>query len=131
MNLSVRFAEWLRDRGVDAIRWHELGPMNESDGNILEWCRQHSACLVSQDADFSRILFETGADRPSVIHLRDCNPVALETWERVLALLRGRSRNLTTGCLLVLTPRHIRLRPLPIRPDCNPTDAPMPGSPTE
>jgi len=116
MNLSSRFADWLRKRGVDAIRWHELGETNESDGKILEWCRQNSACLISQDADFSKILFESGADRPSVIHLRDCNPVALETWERVLALLHGQARNLASGCLLVMTPRHIRLRKLPIRP---------------
>lgn len=122
MNLSSRFGDWLRERGVDAVRWHELGAPDADDDTVLAWCRSHAACLVSQDADFARILFESGASRPSVIYLRDCDPVSLETWERVLALLRGQIRNLAAGCLLVVTPRHVRLRWLPIRPGYDPTD---------
>ena len=78
-------AVWLREHGIDSVRWHELGHPEDSDEDILDWCRRHEACLVSQDADFAKILRESKAVQPSVIHLRDCNPVALETYaEQVL-----------------------------------------------
>jgi len=109
---------------VDAVRWHELGKPDASDEEILSWCRDHSACLVSQDADFGRLLFESQAAQPSVIHLRDCNPVALQTWERVRALVRGHERNLAAGCLFVMNPHHVRLRRLPIRPGYDLLDDP-------
>lgn len=129
MNMSTQLAAWLCGRGMDALHWHQLGAGDAADEDILAWCRSHAACLVSQDADFARLLFQSQASQPSVIHVRDCDPVALLTWERILALLRGQSKNIEAGCLFVLTPRQVRLRRLPIRPGYDPAEALVFGAP--
>ena len=124
MNMSALFAEWLRVQGWDARRWNELGAVNDDDELIMEWCVRHDACLITQDGDFGTLLFQTGAVKPSVLRLRDCDPMDRALWERIDSLLRLERHNIEAGCLYVMNPRGTRMRHLPLHPGDLP---PLPG----
>lgn len=116
MNLSTRLAPWLCERGVDATRWNHIGDPAEDDENILAWCAREGACVVTLDSDLPEILRITGAIAPTVICIRDCDPVNVGTWERLLNLLQSEAGDIALGCLFTMKPKHIRMRRLPFPP---------------
>ena len=57
MNLSPEWAESLRDSGLDAIHWSRLGAANAPDHEIFAQARADGLVILTQDLDFSQILF--------------------------------------------------------------------------
>ena len=68
--LPLSWREFLRQEGHVAHHWRELGPPNAPDVDILNWARQNEAVVLTQDLDFTKLLFQTKAPLPSVIQLR-------------------------------------------------------------
>ncbi|MBI2928781.1 MAG: DUF5615 family PIN-like protein [Verrucomicrobia bacterium] len=68
--LPVSWVEWLEQHGHTARHWRELGPPNAPDVDVMRWAVANKAVVLTQDLDFTKLLFQTRAALPSVIQLR-------------------------------------------------------------
>ena len=115
-NLSPKVAGYLRDGGHDAVHVAEVGLLSADDSVIMDWAREHQRVIISNDSDFGTLLAQQGAADPSFVLFRQLQDrkadglVAL-----LLANLDAVADDLTAGAVVTLTPRHLRVRPLPIR----------------
>ena len=116
MNLSPDWVPLLQSRGWEASHWSTIGRGNEPDPDLLAWARANSHIVLTQDLDFSQILFATRESGPSVVLLRMDNEFDTAAREFVCAALHEAEPALTTGALLTVSPKRARLRRLPIVP---------------
>jgi len=103
----------LRQKQHIARHWRELGPPNAPDSEILKWAGQNGAVVLTQDLDFTRLLFQSRAALPSVIQLRldDVRPGNIG--EDVLLILAQHKESLQKGALITFKGHKSRLRLLP------------------
>ena len=113
--LPLSWVEYLRQHGHIARHWRELGPPNAPDLEIMEWANQNGAVVLTQDLDFTKLLFQSRATLPSVIQLRldDVRPQSIG--EDVLLILAQHQDNLQRGALITVNGHKSRLRLLPLR----------------
>lgn len=116
MNLSPDWVPLLKARGWEARHWSELGAGNAPDTQILVWAREHSHVVLTQDLDFSQLLFAAGDAGPSVVLLRMKNEFDPAARDYVCAALAQAASALLSGALLNISESRIRLRRLPIVP---------------
>jgi predicted nuclease of predicted toxin-antitoxin system len=112
--LPLSWVEFLRHGGHTARHWRELGPPNAPDADILRWAVQNQAVVLTQDLDFTKLLFQSQAALPSVIQLRldDVRPRSIG--EDVLQVLRQQGQQLQQGALITVKGHRSRLRLLPL-----------------
>ena len=116
-NLSPRIASYLRDAGQDAVHVADVGLLHASDPEIMVWARRELRVIVSSDTDFGTLLARQETPDPSFLLLRQLNDRKPdEQAALILANLGAIVEHLTAGAVVTLTPRHLRVRPLPIRP---------------
>jgi len=70
MNLSPAWVPFLRDAGLEAVHWSEVGAANASDRELMDWADAHDHIVLTSDLDFSAILAATRRQRPSVVPFR-------------------------------------------------------------
>jgi predicted nuclease of predicted toxin-antitoxin system len=112
--LPLSWVEYLRERGHAARHWRELGPPNAPDSEILQWANRNQAVVLTQDLDFTKLLFQSRAALPSVIQLRldDVRPQSVG--EDVALILEQRQADLQRGVLISVKGHKARLRLLPL-----------------
>ncbi|MBU6409237.1 MAG: DUF5615 family PIN-like protein [Verrucomicrobia bacterium] len=100
--------------GHVARHWRELGPPNAPDTEIMQWASQNNAVVLTQDLDFTKLLFQSRAALPSVIQLRldDARPKSIG--EDVLLILIQHRESLQRGALITVKGHMSRLRLLPL-----------------
>jgi predicted nuclease of predicted toxin-antitoxin system len=115
MNLSPRWASFLRELGWDSIHWSSVGRANASDAEIMQYAAEKKLILLTHDLDFGAILAVTHGSKPSVVQIRseDVSPEGIG--ERIAAALRVAQSDLETGALLTIEPDRTRLRLLPLQ----------------
>ncbi len=64
-NLSHRVARLLRDADIDAVHVREHNLQHATDAAILEFAREHSLVVVSEDTDFGELLAQQRTAAPS------------------------------------------------------------------
>lgn len=113
--LPVSWVAYLRGHGHAARHWRELGPANAPDAEIMLWAHQHRAVVLTQDLDFTRLLFQAQAKLPSVIQLRldDVRPTSVG--EDVRLALKHHGEELRRGALITVKGHKARLRILPLQ----------------
>ena len=113
--LPVSWAEYLRHYGHVARHWRQIGPPNAPDAVILRWAEQNDAIVLTHDLDFTKLLFQTRAELPSVIQLRldDIRPQNIG--EDVLLILEQHAQSLQRGALITVKGRKSRVRLLPLK----------------
>jgi predicted nuclease of predicted toxin-antitoxin system len=116
MNLSPDWVPLLTSRGWEAVHWSSLGKGNEPDPDLLAWARINNHIVLTQDLDFSQILYATAESGPSVVLLRMDNEFDPSAMHHVCAALTQAEEALTKGALLTVSPKRARLRRLPIVP---------------
>lgn len=116
MNLSPDWAPLLAAHGWQTRHWSELGPGNAPDTELLRWARENAHVVLTQDLDFSQLLFATHGAGPSVVILRLNNEFDDDARRRVCAALARAAGPLATGALLTISGHRVRLRHLPIVP---------------
>ncbi|MGH3649013.1 MAG: DUF5615 family PIN-like protein [Micromonosporaceae bacterium] len=93
----------------------EVGMRDAPDEDILEYARANGFVLISQDSDFTNLLFRTKSDRPSLILLREVQEVAAnDIAGLVLVNLAQIQQALETGAVVSVVGDRIRIRALPI-----------------
>lgn len=80
----------------------------------MRWANENRAIVLTQDLDFTKLLFQSGAVMPSVIQLRmdDVRPKSIG--EDVLLILKQQKENLQRGALITVKGHKSRLRILPL-----------------
>lgn len=116
MNLSPDWVPLLKTHGWEAVHWSSLGKGNEPDPDLLAWARADNRIVLTQDLDFSQILYATKEFGPSVVLLRMDNEFDPAARRHVCAALSQAEEVLTQGALLTISPKRARLRRLPIVP---------------
>jgi predicted nuclease of predicted toxin-antitoxin system len=56
MNVAPRWAEWLRESGVDAIHWMDVGMPTASDAVIFAYAQSNGMIVFTHDLDFGALL---------------------------------------------------------------------------
>ena len=67
VNLAVRWANMLSDRGIEAVHWTSIGAGNAPDIEIMSYARENRYSVFTNDLDFSAILVSTRTSGPTVI----------------------------------------------------------------
>jgi predicted nuclease of predicted toxin-antitoxin system len=118
-NLSPYICPLITDAGHTAVHVRDLGMTSAPDRDVLARAALDHLVLITADrGDFGRELAASGATAPSMILLRQLPDVvrAEEVAGLLLANLTMEVTNaLEAGAVLVMTPRSIRMRYLPIR----------------
>jgi predicted nuclease of predicted toxin-antitoxin system len=114
MNLSPDWVRLLVSHGWEACHWSLVGPGNAPDNELVRWARQHNHVILTQDLDFSQILFATREAGPSVVLLRMDNEFEAAAREHVCAAIRLAESALLGGALLTVSGTRVRLRRLPL-----------------
>jgi predicted nuclease of predicted toxin-antitoxin system len=113
--LPLRAAQWLRDRGVDAVHAREAGLASAPDTRILAAARTNGRVCFTLDHDFHTILAETAATAPSVVLLRAQLTGYVAAAEFIARILHEYHPQLEAGVALTATARGVRLRHLPLK----------------
>lgn len=115
-NLSPRVADYLCQGGHDAMHVSEVDLLSAGDSVIMLWARVENRVIVSNDTDFGTLLAQQGASDPSFVLFRQLQDrKADELAALLLANLNAVTDDLSAGAVVTLTPRHLRVRLLPIR----------------
>ena len=113
--LPLSWVDYLCQRGHVARHWRELGPSNAPDDVIMRWASQNVAVVLTQDLDFTKLLFQSRALLPSVIQLRLDDVRPNNIGEDVILILDQHKDSLQRGALITVKGHKSRLRLLPLR----------------
>lgn len=113
--LSFRVAHLLQEAGYDAVHVRDYHLSSASDQTIFERARSEDRVIISADTDFGALLAQTDFNKPSFILLRWAGLRKAEDQTHViLANLPNVQADLIAGAVVVIEPRKIRIRNLPI-----------------
>ena len=102
MNLTLRWVDFLRSAGHDAIHWSSVGSGSASDRAICDHARQCQYILLTNDLDFPQILAHTRQTAPSVVLLRGEPLVPEVRGPALLGALRDCEVELNRGAIITL-----------------------------
>jgi len=92
----------------------EIGMSRASDADILQRARAETRACVTLDADFHSLLATSGERGPSVIRIRREGLDAAALAALLQGIWPSIENALSSGALVTVTERSIRVRQLPI-----------------
>ena len=114
MNLSPLTVDALQQEGWNIVRVSTLLPATTTDSDILEFARQESRVIITQDLDFSALLALGGYDQPSLVTLRLSNTDPTLVTQRLLQIISQIEVALHQGSAVTVDDKTVRIRKLPI-----------------
>ena len=114
MNIPVRFLRLLAEKGIETVRWSDVGMPNATDVEIMEYARMNGYIVVSCDLDFSAILSITHQLKPSVVQIRASVLHAERAVDLIATAIERYEKDLQKGAILSIDLKNARLRILPI-----------------
>ena len=114
MNLSPRWATFLREAGWECSHWSEVGKANARDSEIMAYAAHNDMVVVTHDLDFGAILATTQRKKPSVVQIRNQDISPERIGRQTLAALSLVRVELEAGALLTIEFERTRLRLLPL-----------------
>jgi predicted nuclease of predicted toxin-antitoxin system len=114
MSLSPDWVPLLQQHGYSAVHWSQVGDPRAADRTIMDWALAHDHIVFTHDLDFGTILALTRAAGPSVLQVRGQDILPDRLGDLVIAALKQHHQELTAGALLVVDPRKLRVRILPL-----------------
>ena len=115
MNLSPSWARVLKEAGIEAVHWSEIGLATTPDPAIMAYATANGFVILTNDLDFGIALAIADKEKPSVAQIRgeDLRPISIGN--HVVLALRQMRVELEAGALLTIDPKRTRLRLLPLR----------------
>jgi len=114
MNIPLKYAALLAKRGIEALRWSDIGAPDAKDAELMTYARANGCIVLTCDLDFSTILSVTHELKPSVVQIRASAPQAERAVDLVAAALLSYSADLEKGAILSIDLKKARLRLLPL-----------------
>jgi predicted nuclease of predicted toxin-antitoxin system len=114
MNIPLRYLELLSDRGLNVVRWSEIGACDAEDTEIMNYARTNDYIILTCDLDFSAILSSTHERKPSIIQIRASIIHAQQAVELIAVALNKNAEDLEKGAILSIDMKNARLRLLPL-----------------
>lgn len=104
----------LSEAGHDTLHVADIGFAAAGDAEILALAVRQQRVAITLDADFHRLLAQSGADRPSVIRIRR-EGLRGDALAALVIKVVGQVRDqLLAGAVVTVTERTVRVHRLPI-----------------
>ncbi len=104
----------LRNLGHDAVHVRDYQMHASDDEIVLSRAVLEERILITKDTDFGDLLAESGSAEPSVILFRRTSGEPDVQFELLRKILAGLGDTLRECCIIVIEPRKVRIRKLPI-----------------
>ena len=114
MNIPLSYVSLLAKRGINALRWSDVGAPGAADTEIMAYARDNDLIVLTFDLDFSAILSSTHELTPSVAQIRASILRAEQAAELVASALLKYEAELAKGAVLSISLDTARLRILPL-----------------
>ena len=114
MNIPLKYAPLLAQRGVIPYRWSDIGAPNATDTAIMTYARENNFVVLTCDLDFSTILAVTHELKPSVAQIRASVLYAERAADLISSALLQYTNELEKGAILSIDLKGARIRLLPI-----------------
>jgi predicted nuclease of predicted toxin-antitoxin system len=114
LNLTPAWVGFLREQGLDAEHWSEVGDLRAPDAEIMQWALQHGCVVFTHDLDYSALLAATRASGPSVLQVRTHDVLPTAIGGLVVRALEENADALEKGAILTLDLLGARVKTLPI-----------------
>jgi len=114
MGISIRTAEWLREKGHDVVHLRDQGLQRISDEEITKKARLEKRIILTFDLDFGAILAVSGDFGPSVIVFRITSAKSDNVNLRLQMVLLQSCEALEKGAIISVEDDKFRIRVLPI-----------------
>lgn len=114
-SMSPVVVQDLREAGHEAMHVGEVLQLNAPDDEILDYAAEDARIVVAADTDFGDLLASTQGSGPSVVLFhRQTGRRPTEQAAILLANLDEVEADLTTGAIVVIEERRVRVRMLPV-----------------
>jgi predicted nuclease of predicted toxin-antitoxin system len=114
-NLSPLIGTYLTAAGHYAVHVRDVGLRHSPDEEILDYAGESDFVVVSQDSDFTNLLFHRKAKGPSLLLLRNVQEVTAATIASLIVNnLEQMDDALMAGAVVSLYEDRLRIRRLPI-----------------
>ena len=114
MNIPLRYASLLTEKGFVVVRWTDVGEANASDTEIMEYARENDFVVLTCDLDFGAILSTTQERKPSVALVRASVIHADRAVDLIQTALLQYADDLNKGAILSIEMKNARIRLLPL-----------------
>lgn len=112
MNLSRDWVSGLRQAGIEATHWTEVGPEDAADETIMAWAQTNDAVVLTRDLDFAAALTMLRLNSPSVVQLRADQTSPGRHLPLVKQVLSLHSEALGHGAIITVEDGRVRIRKL-------------------
>ncbi len=108
-------ASELNRSGHDAVHVSDIQMAQSADSQILACGLVEKRIVVTLDADFHALLAISGADKPSVIRIREEGLKAPALAALLIRIAAQFASELESGCMMSFSNEKIRTRALPLQ----------------
>jgi len=112
--ISPILAFHLRNLGHDAVHVPDYQLYYADDEIVMSRAAREERILITKDTDFGDLLAESGAAEPSVILFRRTSGEPDVQFDLLRRILAGLKDSLFACRIIVIDPRRVRIRKLPI-----------------
>jgi len=114
MNIPFKYAALLAKKGLEVMRWPDVGAPDAADLEIMAYARNNDFIVLTCDLDFSAILSITHELKPSVAQIRASVHHAEQAVDLIASALFRYADDLKKGAILSINLKKARLRLLPL-----------------
>jgi len=115
MPISPKVADWLNQKGHEAIHTFHLGLDGASDATIIERAYRDKEVIITADLDYPRILALAKLDGPGIILFRGSNYNEQEMIDLIQRVLKAIPLEDLPKSIVVVDKIRIRRITLPIK----------------